>query len=149
MSRVVSVSGGRKRKRLFTIIRKRGYRQMTGLFYEYISEYWKSCFTLHSYGNSVQYSPKAIFWCIRTIEEGKRQKSKQRSSLLFGGRNCFNSLPHLVFSTQIIWRINTRRITATWQNGYFVKNGWSSGSHHSKPPPYQNFLFRSSLLLNS
>ena len=33
-----------------------------------------------------------------------RQKRKQRSSLLFGGRNSFNSMPHNRFSTRMIWR---------------------------------------------
>ena len=31
------------------------------------------------------------------IEEGWKQKARQRSSRLFGGQNLFNSLPHLLF----------------------------------------------------
>ena len=31
------------------------------------------------------------------IEEGWKQKARQRSSRLFGGQNLFNSLPHLMF----------------------------------------------------
>ena len=31
---------------------------------------------------------------IGTIEEGFIQKIRQRSSLLFGGQNLFNALPH-------------------------------------------------------
>ena len=30
------------------------------------------------------------------------------------------------------------RITATWRNGCFGKNRWSSGSHHTKLPTHQN-----------
>ena len=33
-----------------------------------------------------------------------RPKRRQRSSLLFGGRNSFNSMPHYRFSTTMIWR---------------------------------------------
>ena len=31
-------------------------------------------------------------------KKGKRQKKRQRSSLLFGGKNLFNSLPRLLFT---------------------------------------------------
>ena len=40
-----------------------------------------------------------------TIEEGFIQKRRQRSSLLFGGQNWFNALPHYRLSARMIWRI--------------------------------------------
>ena len=36
---------------------------------------------------------------LRAIEERQRQKKMQRSSLLFGGTNLFNSFLHLLFCT--------------------------------------------------
>ena len=33
-----------------------------------------------------------------------RQRKRQRSSLLFEGRNWFNSMPHYRFNTRMIWR---------------------------------------------
>ena len=52
-----------------------------------------------------------------TIEEGQRQKRRQRSSLLFG----FNSLPLEIFSTRMILKKRMNRIKATRGNGCFEK----------------------------
>ena len=41
------------------------------------------------------------------------------------------------FSARAIWRKGWIRRTDAWQNGC-SKKGWSSGSHHTKPPPFQN-----------
>ena len=40
-------------------------------------------------------------WSIE--EETDRREGKGRRSLLFGGRNSFNSMPHYKFSTRMIW----------------------------------------------
>ena len=53
---------------------------------------------------------RRLYWCSQAaqpmldgiIAEGFRQKRRQRSSLLFGGQNVFNSLPRYLFRT--IWR---------------------------------------------
>ena len=48
-----------------------------------------------TYTERLQNSEKANAWYTRTfIEEGCIQKRKQRSSLMLGGNNCLNSLPH-------------------------------------------------------
>ena len=36
----------------------------------------------------------SFLWNLTHRQEGQRQKQRQRSSLLFGGQNWFNSLPH-------------------------------------------------------
>ena len=55
--------------------------------------------------NTVQYvctSTSTLYSVV--IEEGFIQKTRKRSSLLFGGQNVFNSLPRLLFCTRMIWR---------------------------------------------
>ena len=44
--------------------------------------------------------------CITVIEEGWREKQRQRSSRLFGGQNLFTSLPRLLFCS---WSIRKKR----------------------------------------
>ena len=56
--------------------------------------------------------------CAVTNRKRNGQKSRQRSSLLFGGRNSFNSMPHYRFSTRMIWR---NRRTDVWYTGWFRK----------------------------
>ena len=45
-----------------------------------------------------------VCFCYHTIEKGYIQKRRQRSSLLFGGQNLFNSLPGKLFSSRMIKR---------------------------------------------
>ena len=96
-----------------------------------------------------EYSYSYLF-LLRRIN---RQKRRQRSSLLFGGWNSFNSMLHYTFSTRMIWRIGLIQEWTLGRMGASKKNGWSSCSHHIKPPPLQmdvlsKLIFKSSLLLN-
>ena len=53
----------------------------------------------------VQCTLYSTVYCVGT-EEGCIQKRRQRSSLLFGGQNWLNSLPHQLFcGTRTIWRV--------------------------------------------
>ena len=51
---------------------------------------------------------------LMAFQRKNRQKRRQRSSLLFGGQNSLNSLPHYRFSTRM--NMKNRRKDA-WQNG--------------------------------
>ena len=66
-------------------------------------ELWKKCAGLNR-------------WCTIPIEEEFMQKRRQRSSLLFGGQNWFNSLLHYRFRARMIWR-----------NGLIEKEKWTLG----------------------
>ena len=80
------------------------------------------------------YVPTGAFLaCPGIIEEGYRQKRRQRSSLVFGLLNkCTSYFPPGWFEEKD--EKNNRYLTE-WMLG---KNGCSSGSYHTKPPPYQN-----------
>ena len=86
-------------------------------------------------------------------EEGQRQKKRQRSSLLFGGRTRFKSLPHKIFFTRMILKKRMIGIKTTWRKGCFEK--MDDHPVHTIPNHYstkwmffQKLLFKSSLLLN-
>ena len=59
--------------------------------------YQSVAFPAHTHTQWVQVNNAGISMATTAImcriEEGKRQKQRQRSSLLFGGQNLFNSLP--------------------------------------------------------
>ena len=81
------------------------------------------------------------FWTDNLFAHRRRNRQKRRQmlSLLFWRGNSFNSMPHYRFSTMqddLEKMINRR--TDAWQNGCFRKIGWSSGSHHTKPPSFQS-----------
>ena len=63
-----------------------------------------------------------------------RQKRRQRSSLTFGGRNWFNSIPHKRFETRMIRRKGWMEEHTRLGSIDASENGWSSGSHHIKAP---------------
>ena len=97
-----------------------------------------------------------VYTCVQHVKHRRRnrQNRRQRSSLLFGGRSSFNSLPLYRFSTRMIWR---KGCTGEWM---LVRMDASEKwmiiwftSHHTKPhPPKIDVLpkhfFKSSLLLN-
>ena len=68
-------------------------------------------------------------------EESDRKEGKGRRCWL--GPELKNSMPHQRCSTRIISR---KRWIEEWTLGWMKvsENGWSSGSHHTKPPPSQN-----------
>ena len=77
-----------------------------------------------------------------------RQKKRQRSSLLFGERNWFNSMPHYSSSTRMIWRNG-------WIEEQTIGRMDALEKYKTKPPPsgakwvfFQKHFFKSSLLLN-
>ena len=90
-----------------------------------------------------------------TIEEGFIQERRQWSSLLFGGQNYFNSLPHYRFTVARGWLKKwMSRKMGTWQNGCFAKKWmiFQFTPHQTGTLPnrmfFQNLFFKSSLLLN-
>ena len=59
------------------------------------------------------------------------------------GRNCFEGAElfqflatHAILHQEELKKSINRKVAA-WQIGCFEKNGWSSGSHFTKPPPYK------------
>ena len=77
---------------------------------------------------------------LYTLQHGRRnrQNRRQRSSLLFGGGILSITCRTYRFSPRLIMRkgwIEERTLVRTWR---LEKNVWSSGSHHTKPPPSQN-----------
>ena len=76
------------------------------------------------------YIPALVQW-----QASKKKQWRQRSSLLFGGKNSFNSMPHYKFSSRKILRKWWIEELTEWM---LQKNGWSSGSHQTKPPPTKN-----------
>ena len=69
---------------------------------------------------------------LMAFQRKNRQKRRQRSSLLFGGQNSLNSLPHYRFSTRMIIIWFTPHQTTSLPIWMFFKN----------------LYFKSSLLLN-
>ena len=69
--------------------------------------------------------------CVGCIEE-RFMKRKQRSSLLFGWQDWFNSLPHYRFIARMMWR-NGLKEKWTLGGTDASENGRSSSSHHHPP----------------
>ena len=60
------------------------------------------------------------------------QKRRQRSSLLLGGQNWFNSLPRYLFCTMTIWRIGCNSANKMGMNSSFYSH--NPGSKKFCPP---------------
>ena len=72
--------------------------------------------------------------CPNIIEDGYRQKRRQRSSLLFEGGGT--ELLQFFAALAIFHKDDLKkRLTVEWM---LWKIGGSSGLHHTKPPPCQN-----------
>ena len=72
--------------------------------------------------------------CAHGIEEGSRQRRRQRSSLLFGGQHLLYSLPRELFCTRMIWRkgwIHPMFLSILLQFILFFISSWGNSSFSS------------------
>ena len=77
-------------------------------------------FYLTIYLTTARYSYSLCIFYVTIIEEGYRQKRRQRSQLLFGGQNCLNFCRCTFFNQDDVKK-RIYRIMATWRNGCFGK----------------------------
>ena len=77
--------------------------------------------------------------CVHCAVQNRRkvQKNWQRSSLLFGGQNWFNSLSRYLFCTRMIWRkewIHLSHHIVLVQFILFFISSWCNSSYSSNRP---------------
>ena len=92
--------------------------------------------------SSLKTQMSSLVWFFKPRQQRRRnrQKRRQRSSLLFGGQNTFNSIPRDRLSTRMIWRKGWIEEKTRGRMDIYLLI-------HTKPPPYQNWIFFEKLFI--